>query len=101
MKKRVIDKVIAILFALYLVLLIYILFFYSGRAGNQFGLEVFSKEHFRMVNYIPFATIFSFIKRVYENSINIDIVIRNMSANLLIFLPMGMVMPVLFEKKFN
>ena len=30
-----------------------------------------------------------------------DIVVRNMAANLLMFIPMGMALPVLFEKKFN
>lgn len=101
MKKSVIDRGIAVLFALYIVVLFYILFLYGGRAGNQFGLEVFSEKHFKMVNCIPFATIFSFIKRAYESSINIDIVVRNIAANILMFLPMGMALPVLFEKKFD
>lgn len=101
MKKQVIDKVIAVLFALYLVVLIYILFLYGGRMGNPFELELFSKQHFRMVNCIPFATISTFIKRAYENTINIDIVVRNLAANILMFIPMGMALPVLFEKTFD
>lgn len=30
-----------------------------------------------------------------------NIVVRNMAANLLMFVPMGMALPVLFEEKFN
>lgn len=30
-----------------------------------------------------------------------DIVVRNMASNLLMFVPMGMALPILFEKKFN
>lgn len=101
MKKETIKKGISILFLLYIAVLFYILFLYGARNGNQFGLELFSKEHFNMVNYIPFATILSFLERANESSINIDIVVRNMAANLLMFIPMGMALPVLFEKKFN
>lgn len=63
MKKQTIKKAVLILFVLYIVVLFYILFLYGGRKGNQFGIELFSKEHFAMVNYIPFATTFSFIER--------------------------------------
>lgn len=101
MKKEMIKKTITVLFVIYIAMLFFILFLYGGRGGNQFGLEVFSKEHFDMVNYIPFATIFSFLERVNENSINIDIVVRNIAANLMMFIPMGMALPVLFEKKFD
>lgn len=101
MKKETIKKTISVLFILYLVVLFFILFLYGARNGNQFRLEVFSKEHFERVNYIPFATLASFIQRVNEQSINFDIVVRNMAANLLMFVPMGMALPVMFEKRFD
>lgn len=101
MKKETIKKAVSILFALYIPVLFFILFLYRIRTGEQFELEVFSEEHFNMVNYIPFATIISFFERAEEGAINRDIVVRNMAANLLMFVPMGMALPVLFEKKFN
>ena len=101
MKKETINKIISILFVLYIVVLVYILFLYGGRKGNLFEVELFSKEHFAMVNYVPFSTIISFIERAIEGSINIDIVVKNLASNLLMFIPMGMALPVLFEKRFN
>lgn len=99
MKKETIKKAITILFILYIPVLFLIL--YGGRRGNLFGIEVFSKEHFEMVNLMPFATIISFFERAAEGSINMNIVVRNMAANLLMFIPMGMALPVLFEKVFD
>lgn len=99
MKKETIKKAITILFILYIPVLFLIL--YGGRRGNLFGIEVFSKEHFEMVNIMPFATIISFFERAAEGSINMNIVVRNMAANLLMFIPMGMALPVLFEKVFD
>ncbi len=101
MKRETVRKLVSTLFILYIAVLFIILFLYGGRQGNQFGLEVFSKEHLDMVNYVPFATIFSFFERIKEGSINVDIVVRNIAANLLMFIPMGMALPVLFEDKFN
>ena len=101
MTKKTIANIVKILFAVYCLALIYILFVYDARQGNQFNLAVFSKEHIEMVNLIPFKTIIDFIDKLNNSSINASIVIRNMSANLLMFIPMGMALPVLFPKKFN
>lgn len=99
MKKETIKKAITILFILYIPVLFLIL--YGGRRGNHFEIELFSDEHLEMVNLMPFATIISFFERAAEGSINMNIVVRNMAANLLMFIPMGMALPVLFEKTFD
>jgi glycopeptide antibiotics resistance protein len=52
-----------------------------------------------MTNIIPFRTITSYLKLITK--ININIVITNLLGNLLMFMPMGMALPVLFDKKFN
>lgn len=101
MNKEKIVKIIKYLFIIYCVGLFFILFLYSARSGNQFNLKVFSKEHFEMTNIIPFKTISSFFERLNNSTINTNIVVMNMSANLLMFIPMGMALPVLFNKKFN
>ena len=95
------KKIIKILFIIYCICLFFILFLYGARTGNQFHLKVFSKEHFEMVNIIPFKTIISIFERLSNNTINTDIVVTNIVSNLLLFLPMGMALPVLFKNKFN
>lgn len=101
MKKENIIKIIKILFIFYCIVLIYILFLYRGRVGNQFDMNIFSKEHFEMPNLIPFKTIGSFLERMFNQTINTNIVVTNLLANLLMFIPMGMALPVLFSEKFN
>lgn len=101
MNKGKIVKIIKWLFVIYCVALFFILFLYGGRSGNQFHLKVFSKEHFEMVNMIPFKTITSFFEKMSNNAINTNIVVINLLSNMLMFIPMGMALPVLQEKKFD
>lgn len=101
MKKETTVKIVQVLFAIYIVCLVVILFFYGNRVGNQFRFTVFSKEHFAMANFVPFKTISEFVTRMYNGTINTDIVVTNLLANLLMFMPMGMALPVLFSKRFN
>lgn len=101
MRKEKIVKIIKYLFIVYCIILFCILFLYGGRTGNQFHLKVFSKEHFEMTNIIPFKTITSFFERMSNNTINTDIAVINLLANALMFIPMGMALPVLFEGKFD
>lgn len=99
MKKATVKRIVWTLFVLYILLLMFILFF--SRVRNTFGMAVFSKEHLSMVNLIPFSTVMEFFNRLQEQTINADIVIRNLVFNLFMFVPMGMALPVLFEKKFD
>lgn len=101
MSKESIKKLIKILFIIYCFVLFFILFLYGARTGNQFHLAVFSEEHIEMVNIIPFKTIIGFIERMNNSTINTNIVVQNIFANLLMFVPMGMALPVLFKYKFN
>ena len=104
MKKETIKKVVATLFALYCVVLLYVLFLHNtyryefGAIGVNF---YFSEEHMSMINIVPFKTIFGYFQRLMNHTINTDIVVRNLFVNLVLFLPMGMAVPVLFEKKIN
>lgn len=99
MKKEKIIKIIKYLFVIYCIGLIFILFL--SRRGNQFNLNVFSKEHFTMINLIPFKTILEFLERMSNSTINRNIVVVNLAANMLMFIPMGMALPILFSEKFN
>ena len=94
MKKESINKIFKYLFIIYLIGLIFILFLYGGRTGNQFHLKVFSREHLNMINIIPFKTIEGFLDRIANSTINTNIVVTNLFANLLMFIPMGMALSV-------
>lgn len=104
MKKETIKKVVATLFALYCVVLLYVLFLHNTYR-YEFGAigvnSYFSEEHMSMINIVPFKTIFGYFQRLMNHTINTDIVVRNLFFNLVLFLPMGMAVPVLFEKKIN
>ena len=95
--------VIRNLFIIYLIVLIYLLFFHSSyRQGlNTFNIDMFSKEHLQMCNFIPLKTIITYFSRLYEHTINTDIVIKNLLGNLLLFAPIGFFVPVLFDNKIN
>ena len=104
MKKETIKKVVATLFALYCVVLLYVLFLhitYRYEFGAIGVNSYFSEEHMSMINIVPFKTIFGYFQRLMNHTINTDIVVRNLFVNLVLFLPMGMAVPVLFEKKIN
>ena len=104
MKNKKVKKIIAILFALYFVALVYVLFLHNTYRYdfNAIGINnYFSKEHMQMINIIPFKTIFGYFQRLAEYTINTDIVVRNLFVNLILFLPMGMAIPVLCENRIN
>ena len=101
MKKETVLKIVKCLFIIYCIALIYVLFLYGYRNGNQFNFKLFSKEHFEMPNIIPFRTIFSYLERLNNSTINANIVVTNLLGNLVMFVPMGMSLPVLFNEKFN
>ena len=54
-----------------------------------------------MINIIPFKTIEGFLDRIANSTINTNIVVTNLFANLLMFIPMGMALSVLFKKYFD
>lgn len=89
------KKILRIVFIVYCFALFFILFLYIGRSGNQFRLKVFSREHFDYgVNIIPFKTIGIYLPRIFSS----PIAFQNIFANILMFIPMGFLLPVLFKK---
>ncbi|MGI6097262.1 MAG: VanZ family protein, partial [Dethiobacteria bacterium] len=47
---------------------------------------------------IPFKTIGTYIKAIFDGRMNMGIPIRNLGGNLVLFLPMGIYLPVLIKK---
>ena len=104
MKKENIKKCIMVLFILYCLVLIYVLFWHNVYRYEYDAIGInnmLSKEHLQMINIIPFKTIIGYVQRLANHTINTDIVVRNIMVNLILFLPMGMSIPVLCEKRIN
>lgn len=48
-----------------------------------------SKEHLQMCNFIPLRTVINYIVLLRQNNINIDIVVKNLIGNFILFVPMS------------
>lgn len=79
-------------FVIYLIPLISILFLgtRSLYIGNEVPLSIYLRFS---ANFVPFETITIYIKAIFDGSMNINIPIRNLFGNLLMFLPMGIYLP--------
>lgn len=53
-------------------------------------------EFFGRSNLIPFKTVWDYIVRLRQDSINADIVVRNLVGNLIVLFPMGCFLPCMF-----
>lgn len=56
-------------------------------------------EYFRInANFIPLKSFFDYGNKIAENRINTSIVIRNIAANLIMFIPIGFLLGILKQK---
>ncbi len=86
--------------AFYITLLIHVLFLGYYR---QFGAVNTSKisiaEYAKwQINYIPFKTIGNYMNLYINNSINRSIIVENIFGNLLLFAPLGILLPCIFRR---
>ena len=97
-------KYLMVILIIYSILIASLLFLDGGyrRYGWGATIKLFSKEHFEMYsNFIPFKTIYGFIQKAITGSINNNIVFNNIIGNIIVFAPFGILVPMLFEKKFS
>lgn len=92
MSNKKIINMVKVLFIIYCLVLIYILLM-----PNSYRYRMSS----RVINIIPFHTIIDYLIRLSQHGINTRFVIQNFSVNLILFLPMGMSLPVIFKNKIN
>lgn len=85
-----------ILFILYCLALFAVLFLDSEYRllVTLYNKNVFSKEHLSTINIIPFKSLIDFF-----SNWNIKILILNIGVNLILFMPMGFFIPILFKNK--
>lgn len=96
--RKVIKVVFSISFVFYLIALVVLLFLDSRSSiwTNLSMLEYIKHSS----NIVPFRTIITYITAMFDGSMNIDIPIKNLFGNFIMFLPMGFYLPN-FIKKIN
>lgn len=82
-------------FVLYVAALVYILF--GGIRGLWDDLSIWEYAYYN-TNLVPFRTIITYINAITHHTMNLDIPIKNLGGNLVLFLPMGFYLPFIFKK---
>ena len=93
--KKVINLIIKISFVIYIFALCVILFFGSRGHWNQFSIWEYAAMQ---MNLVPFETIALYVRAMIRDTINLNIAIANLLGNFLLFMPMGIYLPLLFQK---
>ena len=102
MEQKKKSAFLKVLFVLYVLGVLFILFFARVNRGDLYHWELFSEEHLAdRLQWIPFATIQRFFAKLNAQTINLQFVVRNIAVNLLLFVPMGAMLPMLFPKRFD
>lgn len=100
---KIIKIIINISFIFYLLALVMLLFvgvMFVGIRGHIWT-DLSLIEYIRSSsNFVPFKTISEYISALFDGSMNIDIPIKNLLGNLMMFLPMGIYLPY-YVKKIN
>ncbi|MDI6618091.1 MAG: VanZ family protein [Clostridiales bacterium] len=88
---------ILIMFAFYIIILANALF-YNGMRHFAAVDAIGAARYFKWsINLIPFKTIGKYIRAFISDSINKSIIIENLLGNILIFAPMGVLLPCIFQ----
>lgn len=90
---KFVRLIVILVFSVYCVFLAYVLFF-----NLRFTHLSYINHIKRSVNLIPFKTIAEYISRIKNDSINLSTFIENVFGNLVLFLPMGFMLPCLSDK---
>ena len=102
-KQLLFQKIVLyVLFAAYCMLLIAVLFG-SGLGRRYVPQDMRRPENsglmirLRNSNFIPFRTVYDYIRGVINHTISKQIVINNLIGNLILFAPMGVFLPAVYK----
>jgi glycopeptide antibiotics resistance protein len=86
------------LFVPYVLCMIYLLFIYNRSANGWVSLpeNIDFQVVSHYINLVPFGTIYTYISGF--NNYNFDTWIMNMAGNVIVFITLGMLLPLLFKK---
>jgi glycopeptide antibiotics resistance protein len=93
---RFIKIVLSISFILYLLALIVLLFL--GTRGNVWADLTLMEYIKSSSNFVPFKTISTYVKAIFSGSMNMDIPLKNLVGNFIMFLPMGIYLPYFIKR---
>lgn len=85
----------------YLNLLFNIMYFHGGRNIELASLDQLIDRSRLNANLIPFKTIKYYISALIDGSINRNIPIMNLGANIIMFIPAGFLLPIISSKTRN
>lgn len=91
--KKAVKILLYVFFVIYCLALVKFLLL-DGRHINSTATV---GEFFGRSNLIPFKTVWDYIVRLKQDSINADIVVRNLVGNLIVLFPMGCFLPCMFK----
>ena len=93
------DALLKICFLLYCTALLWILFFRRGYGYVDFESYPYWHQLADRINLIPLITILEQLRSIFwEGDFTRRVAIRNLAANLLLFMPMGAFLPLLWDK---
>lgn len=92
--KKVINIILSVAFICYLLFFAFNLFFSRASWISGSFIDYIKNSS----NFIPFKTISTYVKALIDGSMNMDIPIKNLAGNFLLFLPMGIYFPLFFKK---
>ncbi|MBM7553209.1 VanZ family protein [Thalassobacillus pellis] len=94
--KKGYKVVLSISFVFYLFALMALLFLGSrGNVWSDLSLIEYIK---RSSNFVPFKTISTYISAIVDGSMNLDIPVKNLIGNFVMFFPMGVYLPFVMKK---
>lgn len=83
------TAIMTVLTVIYALFMVYLMFFRSR--GGMYGSYIeYVKSH---INPIPFEIITRYIIRLTEGTINTDTVVINLLGNIVMFIPLGVIIP--------
>ena len=93
---KIIFILVVISLSIYACLLFYLLFYDSRGAWTSMPFGEYLKYS---INVIPFKTISQYIMALFDGSMNMDIPIKNLFGNMLVFAPLGFYLPFFSKNK--
>jgi len=95
--KKLIKIGLVLSFTFY-VFILTILLFFSGRNNGWMADLTFLEYIKYSSNFVPFKTISTYINAIFSGNMNLDIPLKNLFGNLLMFLPMGIYLPYFIKR---
>ncbi|EOR21425.1 hypothetical protein A499_23332 [Niallia nealsonii AAU1] len=95
--KKLIKIGLVLSFTFY-VFILTILLFFGGRSNGWMADLTFLEYMKYSSNFVPFKTISTYINAIFSGNMNLDIPLKNLFGNLLMFLPMGIYLPYFIKR---